>query len=164
MIGDVILFYLDDDVFNLVGRPSVHNWVQYHGETGDYDVTFERDERSAVNPTGRRLYRYQVQGPNAMKVLEKVTGGPLPEIKFFNMGELDDRRPPVRALRHGMFGVPGLELFGPWAEGEAVNGRDRRSRRGVRAARRSARASTRRTRSSRAGSRPRCPPSSRARR
>ena len=35
MIGDAILFYLDEDLFNLVGRPSAHNWVQYHCETGD---------------------------------------------------------------------------------------------------------------------------------
>jgi vanillate/3-O-methylgallate O-demethylase len=121
VIGDAILFYLDENTFSLVGRPSAHNWVQYHGETGDYDVTFERDERSAVNPTGRRLYRYQVQGPTALQVLEKVTGGPLPEIKFFNMGELTIAGHKVRALHHGMSGVPGLELFGPWAEGDEVN-------------------------------------------
>jgi vanillate/3-O-methylgallate O-demethylase len=120
VIGDAILFYLDDDVFSLVGRPSAHNWVQYHGETGDYDVSFERDERSAVNPTGRRLYRFQVQGPTALKVLEKVTGGPLPEIKFFNMGEVSIAGHKVRALHHGMSGVPGLELFGPWDEGDEV--------------------------------------------
>jgi vanillate/3-O-methylgallate O-demethylase len=120
VIGDAILFYLDDDLFSLVGRPSAHNWVQYHGETGAYDVSFERDERSAVNPTGRRLYRYQVQGPDALKVLEKVTGGPLPEIKFFNLGELTIAGHKVRALHHGMSGVPGLELFGPWAEGEEI--------------------------------------------
>jgi glycine cleavage system aminomethyltransferase T len=120
VIGDAILFYLDENVFSLVGRPSAHNWVQYHGETGDYDVTFERDERSAVNPTGRRLYRFQVQGPTAMEVLEKATGGNVPEIKFFNMGELTIAGHAVRALHHGMSGVPGLELFGPWAEGDDV--------------------------------------------
>ena len=119
VIGDAILFYLDTDLLSLVGRPSAHNWVQYHGETGDYDVTFERDERSAVNPTGRRLYRFQVQGPDALKVLEK-TSGPLPEIKFFNMGEITIAGHKVRALHHGMSGVPGLELFGPWDEGEDV--------------------------------------------
>ena len=27
---------------------------------------------------------------------------------------------PVRALRHGMAGQPGFEMFGPWADGEAV--------------------------------------------
>jgi vanillate/3-O-methylgallate O-demethylase len=120
VIGDAILFFLEDDLVSLVGRPSAHNWVQYHAETGDYDVTIERDERSAVNPTGRKLYRFQVQGPTALEVLQKVTGGPLPEIKFFNMGEVTIAGHKVRALHHGMSGVPGLELFGPTAEGEDV--------------------------------------------
>jgi vanillate/3-O-methylgallate O-demethylase len=104
-----------------VGRPSAHNWVQYHAETGDYDVELKRDERTAVNPAGRReLYRFQVQGPTAMEVLEKATDGSLPEIKFFNLGEITIAGHRVRALHHGMSGAPGLELFGPWAEGEAV--------------------------------------------
>ena len=120
VIGDAILFYLDDELFNMVGRPSAHNWVQYHAEQGGYDVTIERDERSAVNPGHRKLYRYQVQGPTALEVLQKATGGPLPEIKFFNMGELTIAGHKVRALHHGMSGVSGLELFGPWDEGEDV--------------------------------------------
>ena len=120
VIGDAILFYLDNDLLNLVGRPSAHNWVQYHCETGGYDASVERDERAAVNPRNRKVYRYQVQGPNALKTLEKVTGGPLPEIKFFNMGEITIAGRKVRALHHGMSGVPGLELFGPWEEGAEV--------------------------------------------
>jgi vanillate/3-O-methylgallate O-demethylase len=121
VIGDGILFYLDENKIRLVGRPSAHNWVQYHAETGDYDVELKRDERTAVNPAGRReLYRFQVQGPTAMEVLEKATDGSLPEIKFFNLGEITIAGHRVRALHHGMSGAPGLELFGPWAEGEAV--------------------------------------------
>jgi glycine cleavage system aminomethyltransferase T len=120
VIGDAILFHLDENVFRLVGRPSAHNWVQYHGETGEYDVSFERDERAAVNPRNRTLYRYQVQGPNALELLEKANGEPLPEIKFFNMGWVTVGGHRVRALHHGMSGVPGLELFGPWDEGEDV--------------------------------------------
>jgi len=120
VIGDAILFYLDKDLFNLVGRPSAHNWVQYHCETGGYDASVERDERSAVNPGNRKLYRYQIQGPDALKTLEKVNGGPLPEIKFFNLGEITIAGRKVRALHHGMSGVPGLELFGPWEQGDEV--------------------------------------------
>src|SRR5271169_1204376 len=122
VIGDVILFYLDRDLFNIVGRPSVHNWVQYHCETGRYDVKLERDERSAARPGAivRKAYRYQVQGPNAMKVIEKVTGKPAPELKFFNMTTISIAGRDVRALRHGMAGQPGLELFGPWQDGEEV--------------------------------------------
>ena len=113
-------FGLAENKVSLVGRPSVMNWVQFHAETGGYKVKVERDERSAVNPTGRKLYRFQVQGPTALKVLEKATGGPLPKIKFFNMGEVTIAGHKVRALHHGMSGVPGLELFGPSQEGEEV--------------------------------------------
>jgi vanillate/3-O-methylgallate O-demethylase len=121
VIGDAILFFLDENRVRLVGRPSAQNWVQYHAETGDYDVTVARDERTAVNPSGgRELYRFQVQGPTALDVLTKANGGPLPEIKFFNMGELTIAGHKVRALHHGMSGVPGLELFGPWEEREDV--------------------------------------------
>jgi vanillate/3-O-methylgallate O-demethylase len=121
VIGDAILFFLDENRVSLVGRPSAHNWVQYHAETGGYDVTLERDERTVANPTGRRkLYRFQVQGPNALQVLERAIGGPLPELKFFNMGELTIGGHTVRALHHGMSGVPGRELFGPWEEAEDV--------------------------------------------
>lgn len=122
VIGDVILFYLDKDLFNLVGRPSVHNWVQYHCETGRYNVKVERDERSITRPGPivRKAYRYQVQGPNAMKVIEKVTGKPAPDLKFFHMTSISIAGRSVRAFRHGMAGQPGLELFGPWEHGEAV--------------------------------------------
>ena len=120
VIGDAILFYLDENLFNMVGRPSAHNWVQYHAENGGYDVEIERDERSAVNPGNRKLYRFQVQGPTAMEVLQQANEGPLPEIKFFNMGRLRIAGHDVRALHHGMSGVAGLELFGPWDDGEDV--------------------------------------------
>ena len=123
VIGDGILFFLDENKVRLVGRPSAHNWVEYHAQTSDYDVTIARDERTAVNPTGgRELYRFQVQGPTALDMLAKANGGSLPEIKFFNMGELTIGGRNVRALHHGMSGVPGMELFGPWAEREDVRG------------------------------------------
>ena len=80
----------------------------------------EKDERSFVNQGRRKAYRYQVQGPNALKVMEKVTGKPTPEIRFFNIGVLIVAGKEVHALRHGMVGQPGWELYGPWEDGEAV--------------------------------------------
>src|SRR5580693_2824779 len=122
VIGDVILFGLEENRFNLVGRPSVHNWVQYNCETGGYDAKCTRDERLAAQkgPVVRQAYRFQVQGPNAMKVMEKVLQGPVPDVKFFNMATVKMAGKTVHALRHGMVGQPGFELFGPWEEGEAV--------------------------------------------
>jgi glycine cleavage system aminomethyltransferase T len=124
-IGDAILFYLDHDHFNLVGRPPASNWVQFHAESGGlngkrYDVTAERDERSAVNQGRRRTYRFQVQGPHAQAVMEKASGHPAPDIKFFNMNSFQVAGCTVHALRHGMVGRPGWELFGPWDDAERV--------------------------------------------
>ena len=97
MIGDAILFYLDENKFNLVGRPPAANWVQYHVETGGYKASAERDERSAVNQGRRKTYRYQVQGPHALRVMEKVTGKPAPDIRFFHMECLQRRGPRASA-------------------------------------------------------------------
>jgi vanillate/3-O-methylgallate O-demethylase len=124
VIGDGILFHLDKDELLFVGRTPTVNWIQFHAETGGYNVEAVRDDRSPSNPRGkavaRRHYRYQIQGPNAAKVLERVHGGPLPDVKFFNMDTIKIKGCPVRCLRHGMAGAPGLEIWGPYAEGEEV--------------------------------------------
>jgi glycine cleavage system aminomethyltransferase T len=120
VIGDAILFYLAENRFNLVGRPPAANWVQFNVETRGYDAKVERDERSAVNQGRRKTFRFQVQGPNALKVMEKVTGRPVPDIRFFNMGVFSIARHDVRALRHGMVGQPGWEMWGPWEHGDEV--------------------------------------------
>lgn len=120
-IGDVVLFYLPDGTFDLVGREIVMDWVQFHLETGNYDATAERDENSAVRRSGPpKLFRYELQGPFAQEVMEKVLGGPVPEVKFFHMAEFQIAGHTVHALRHGMAGRPGYELFGPWSDGEDV--------------------------------------------
>ena len=41
VIGDVILFALGENRFNLVGRAPALNWIIYHAETGGYDVTVD---------------------------------------------------------------------------------------------------------------------------
>ncbi|GAB2965868.1 aminomethyltransferase family protein [Amycolatopsis acidiphila] len=121
LIGDAILFHLEDGLFDLVGHPTVANWLQYHAETGDYDVTVERDENSSDRHSGPpKVYRYELQGPTARPLVEKLTGAPLPEVRFFATTEFTVAGHRVRALRHGMAGQPGFELFGPWAEGEEV--------------------------------------------
>ncbi|HUN26664.1 MAG TPA: aminomethyltransferase family protein [Steroidobacteraceae bacterium] len=124
VIGDGILFYLDKDELVFVGRAPTVNWMQFHAETGGFKIDTIRDDRSPSHPRGkavtRRHYRFQVQGPNAWKVLEKLNGGPIPEVKFFTMDAINVKGRKVRCLRHGMAGAPGLELWGPYAEYDAI--------------------------------------------
>jgi glycine cleavage system aminomethyltransferase T len=121
LIGDAIVFHLEDELFDVVGHPTVLNWLQYQAETGGYDVTVERDDNSADRPSGPpKNFRYELQGPTAGPIVEKLTGAPLPDVKFFTMTEFTVAGYRVRALRHGMAGQPGFELFGPWAQGDDV--------------------------------------------
>jgi vanillate/3-O-methylgallate O-demethylase len=120
VIGDMILFGLEEDKVNIVGRPPVANWIQYHCETKGYDVSFVRDERKVNNPNPRLTYRFELQGPKAWSLLEKLNGGPLEKIGFFQMGEINIAGRKIRALGHSFAGAPGLEFWGPWEEREEV--------------------------------------------
>ena len=124
VIGDVIVFGLEEDEALLIGRPPVCNWVAYQAEISGLDVTTEFDIRSLENPDKpRKLYRYEVQGPRALEILSEVNeGGPL-TTKFFNMGEITIAGHKARTLSHGMGGAQGLEIWGPYAEGKAVYAR-----------------------------------------
>mgnify|MGYP002386280397 CR=1 FL=1 len=53
LVGDAVLFYLAENRFDLVGWYMVIDWVQFIGETGDYDVTFERDANSIMRDPGK---------------------------------------------------------------------------------------------------------------
>jgi vanillate/3-O-methylgallate O-demethylase len=124
VIGDGILFFTAPEELLFVGRAPTVNWIQFQAETGGFNVDVIRDDRSPSHPRGkavhRRHYRFQVQGPNATQVLTKLNGGPLPEIKFFNFDTITIKGRKVRALRHGMAGAPGLEVWGPYEEGDEI--------------------------------------------
>lgn len=124
VIGDGILFYLDQEELLFVGRAPTVNWIQFHAQTGDFKVDVIRDDRSPSHPNGnavsRRHYRYQIQGPKAAQVLQRLHGGPLPDIRFFNFDRINIKGRPVRALRHGMAGEPGLEVWGPYEQRDEI--------------------------------------------
>ncbi len=124
IIGDGILFHLEKDHLVFVGRAPAANWIEFHAKTGGFKVKTVKDDRSPGNTKGfavkRRNYRYQIQGPNAWKVIEKLNGGPVPELKFFHMATMKIAGRTVRTLRHGMAGAPGLEIWGPYAEREEI--------------------------------------------
>ncbi len=120
VVGDAILFILEEDKVNIVNKPSNANWVMYHAEKEGLDVSFDLDSRALDNTGRRKGYRFEVQGPNAWGILEKLNGGPIEGMKFFGMGEITIAGRQVRALRHGMAGAAGLELFGPFEDYDLI--------------------------------------------
>lgn len=124
VIGDGIIFYLAEEEFVYVGRAPASNWLLFHAATGGYDVELELDDRSPMRPMGkpvtRSSWRFQIQGPKAWAIIEKLHGGPLEQLKFFNMSTMSIAGRTVRTLRHGMSGAPGLEIWGPYDEQEEI--------------------------------------------
>ena len=124
VIGDGIIFWLAEEEFVYVGRAPASNWLRFHAATGGYDVEVEHDDRSPSRPMGkpvtRTCWRFQIQGPRAWDVIEKLNGGPVEQLRFFNMSTMTIAGRTVRTLRHGMSGAPGLEIWGPYAEQEEV--------------------------------------------
>lgn len=120
VIGDGVLFRESRDEFLFVGRAPAGNWLRYHGETGGYrNLEIEVDRRSPMNPMGQRVsrkyWRFQIQGPNAWAIIDKLNGSPVEQLKFFHMSHMTIAGERVRTLRHGMSGVPGLEIWGDYA-------------------------------------------------
>ncbi len=120
LIGDMILFGLGERRVNIVGRPTVANWVEYHARSGGYDVAVDRDERTLDNSKPRKTFRFEIQGPSAWRLLEKLNGKALEQPKFFQMGKLRVAGRELTSLRHGMGGAPGLEFWGPVEAGPEV--------------------------------------------
>ena len=120
VIGDMIIFRERADKFILVGRSPTANWLRFQAAYGNWNVRLDYDPRSDSRPDGERVirghYRFQIQGPDAPQLFEKINGGPIPDIKFFHVDHINVGSKRVQALRHGMAGAPGLEIWGPYAD------------------------------------------------
>ena len=120
VIGDMIIFREREDKFVLVGRAPTANWTKFQAAIGKWKVRVYHDPRSDSRPDGERVmrthYRFQIQGPDAPKIFEKINGGPVPEIKFFHVDWINVGTRKVQTLRHGMAGALGLEIWGPYSE------------------------------------------------
>jgi len=113
-IGDAILFHLDDEEFLSVGAAPSHNWLEFNAETGDYDVDVEFQARPVGTREDPNNFRFQVQGPDAVAVMEETVDGDVPDLGFFNFAPVEIDGHEVNLLRHGMAGEAGYEFWGPY--------------------------------------------------
>lgn len=104
VIGDSVLMRVAEDRFR---HQNIAAWTTYNAEQGDYDLTAE------VNDS----FIYQVQGPNALAVMESVTGANLRDLGFMHFRPIEIDGTEVLCLRQGMSGEIGFELHGPRSRG-----------------------------------------------
>ena len=110
VIGDNILFHLEEDEYQAVGIPPSINWMHYHAVTGGYDVRIWRDDNSAV----RKGDPVQLMAGNASFSVSRMMiadeGGAVGD----TIRVREDRKsPPIFAqiVEMGVVRVPGFNDF-----------------------------------------------------
>jgi glycine cleavage system aminomethyltransferase T len=111
LMGEGILMrWAEDEVFFTSGPGAM--WADFKFRTGDYDAEYE------VLTTQMSIQ--QVQGPNALALLQEATGEDLTDIRFmrFRHSAIDGKQ--FLLLRQGMAGEIGYELHAKWDEAASI--------------------------------------------
>jgi vanillate/3-O-methylgallate O-demethylase len=104
IMGEGVLMKLAEEDYIFTSGPGVA-WADYQFRRGQYDA-----EAWQIGP---RQFILQVQGPNSLFVMEKVTGESLRDIGFMRFRDTQIGNVSCKALRQGMAGEIGYELHGP---------------------------------------------------
>jgi len=122
LIGDSILFRLGDDRYGLTGIPEVANWLRYNLEAGDYEATANFDDayRQSAKLNQRDFFRYSIQGPNAVNVMQEAVDGSLPSVPFFRFDDVTINGKAVTLFHHGMAGEKGFEFWGSFEYADEI--------------------------------------------
>jgi len=89
VIGDGILFHLDKDSLVFVGRAPTANWIQFHGETGGYNVKITKDDRSPSRPWASPSFASITRTKSKAERRagdQETQRRAVPDIKFFHHG------------------------------------------------------------------------------
>ncbi|HWH26908.1 MAG TPA: hypothetical protein VNT53_09710 [Pseudolysinimonas sp.] len=117
MLGEGIVHKKAEDSYELTPDLALFDWLRFQIEKGGYDVEYSSYYPGVTTP---ERYRFEVQGPDAFKLLAKVTDADLEAVKFFHGLDFEIAGHKVHGIRHGMAGQPGLEFEGPWEERHEV--------------------------------------------
>jgi glycine cleavage system aminomethyltransferase T len=68
----------------------------------------------------KEWYLFQVQGPKSIETMEAATGASITDLQFLRAKEMSIHGMKFLALRQGVSGERGYELWGPAHEGQRV--------------------------------------------
>jgi Glycine cleavage system T protein (aminomethyltransferase) len=108
IIAEGVATRLSEEEVMLFGRGTF--WVDHRLRHGSYRVESQADD----------WFNFQVQGPDAIHVVEKAAGQSLRDVRFMYNGHIRIAGCDVLALRQGMAGELGFELQGDINQSQAV--------------------------------------------
>lgn len=111
IMGEGVLMRMAADDFLFTSGPGVA-WADYQFRRGNYNA--------AASQLGNRQFILQVQGPQSLFIMEKVTGENLRDIGFMRFRDTQIGNMQFKALRQGMAGEIGYELHGPMEHAVAI--------------------------------------------
>lgn len=114
IMGEGVLMRLAEDRFLFTSGPAIP-WMQYQFGLGRYDAVLET--------VSAEQFIFQIQGPNALYVVEDVLRESVRDIGFMRFREARIDGVAVQVLRQGMAGEIGYELHGPSEHGVAIYNR-----------------------------------------
>jgi len=122
VVGDMIVFRLDERSYALTGIPEVANWLRYNLEVDDYGVSTNFDAAYALTAVrdSRDRFRYSIQGPTAMEVVRDVVVGAIPDIPFFQFRAVSIYGVDCCLFPHRIAGETGYEFWGPYEAADEV--------------------------------------------
>ncbi|MFT4468880.1 glycine cleavage T C-terminal barrel domain-containing protein [Arthrobacter sulfonylureivorans] len=108
VICDGVLLRLAEDRFATQGATAHYSaWLVAQGS---YEVTWRE----------QKTFQFQVSGPSALALSQKLTGEDLTDIKFMHFRDVTIAGSPVYAVRQGMAGEIGFEFHGRAEDAEQV--------------------------------------------
>jgi vanillate/3-O-methylgallate O-demethylase len=111
VIGEGVLMRLAEEDFEFQALGPVTAWLEYNLQRGGY---------RAEATTQVSKFKYQVSGPKALYVLERLADGTLRDIAFMHRRNVRVGPRDLTFLRQGMAGEIGFEIQGPKAEARAM--------------------------------------------
>jgi len=109
LITEGIVLRTNEQEFRIQSVPAFYTDYKLH--SGKYNATSRHDD----------TFHYQVQGPNALYLVEKLAGESLRDISFMRFRKIYIKGREVIALRQGMSGeIGGFELQGPMEYGQEI--------------------------------------------
>lgn len=111
VIGEGVLMRSAEDEFEFQSLGPVTAWLEYNLQRGRY---------RAEGTTRVSKFKFQVSGPKAIYVLERLADGDLRDIAFMHQRGVRVGSQELTFLRQGMAGEIGFEIQGPKSQARAV--------------------------------------------